>query len=101
MLKQPDKPGKFNYKWDGPFTIIRRTSEVNYQIQNDKNQKIELVHCNRLKKIQAERKLYSDKQVELVNKTVNNNRTLKYTNSKDKYSINKYPKRNINWKIET
>jgi hypothetical protein len=59
------------------------------------------VHCNRLKKFQAERKLYSDKQIELVNENVNNNRALKYTNSRDKYNKNNYPKRNINWKIET
>lgn len=50
LLKEPSgRPMKHSLRWDGPYTVLRRTGESNYQIKNDQTGKLFLVHTNRMK----------------------------------------------------
>ena len=49
LLREPPKPGKYNLKWAGPFEVTKKYSDLNYQIKSEKNNKLQIVHINRLK----------------------------------------------------
>ena len=56
LLKAPQVPGKFNFRWNGPFIITKQIADLNFEISPvDKNGKIinpdskQIVHVNRLK----------------------------------------------------
>ena len=55
LLRMIDGPGKFNYKWEGPFRIIKILSDLTYEIlrldiTNDRELNRQIVHSNRIKK---------------------------------------------------
>ena len=54
LLKAISAPGKFNFRWRGPFKIIQRISKLNYKIQLNNNDlaPIFIVHVNRIKPYQ-------------------------------------------------
>jgi hypothetical protein len=43
-------PGKFNMRWEGPFSITERKGNVNYKILSQNGKKLLIVHSDRLKK---------------------------------------------------
>jgi hypothetical protein len=43
-------PGKFNMRWEGPFSIAERKGNVNYKIISQNGKKLLIVHSDRLKK---------------------------------------------------
>ena len=42
-------PGKFNMRWDGPYTISEKKGNVNYKIYADNGKKMMIVHADRMK----------------------------------------------------
>jgi len=55
MLKQlAVTPGKFNMRWEGPYTVIERKGNVSYKIVSDDGKKLMVVHADRLKKFQGQ-----------------------------------------------
>ena len=50
LAEPPNKPGKFNMKWEGPHTVITRISDLNYRIQHNYTKRVQVVHINRLKR---------------------------------------------------
>ena len=48
LLREPPKPGKFRYRWEGIWVIEKIFSQLNYKICQGKEQMV--VHVNRLKK---------------------------------------------------
>ena len=54
MLKTLDDiPGKFNMRWEGPFTVVEKKGNVNYKIVSDDGKKLLVVHTDRIKKFQG------------------------------------------------
>ena len=51
-VRKVGKSEKLLHRWLGPFKIVRRTSEVNYEVQKikSKNDKTDIVHVTNLKK---------------------------------------------------
>ena len=51
-IRKVGKSEKLLHRWLGPFKIVRRTSEVNYEVQKikSKNDKTDIVHVTNLKK---------------------------------------------------
>ena len=50
LLKEMEKiPGKFNMRWEGPFSIAERKGNVNYKIISQNGKKLLIVHSDRLK----------------------------------------------------
>jgi len=56
LIRAPNAPGKFHFRWNGPFLITRKLGDLNVEISPlDKNGKIvnpdskQIVHVNRLK----------------------------------------------------
>ena len=56
LLKSHHVPGKFNFRWHGPFKILRKIGDLNFEITPvDKNGQLvnidskQIVHINRLK----------------------------------------------------
>ena len=43
-------PGKFNMRWEGPFSVTERKGNVNYKIVSQNGKKLLVVHSDRLKK---------------------------------------------------
>ena len=57
----PEGPGKFESKWQGPYTIVRKEDELNYEIDMpDKRKSLRLIHVNMIKKY------YNRQQAEVV-----------------------------------
>lgn len=50
----PQSRRKYSLRWEGLYTVIRQTSESNYEIKNDKTGKVFLVHSNRLKRLRGD-----------------------------------------------
>ena len=46
-----DNPGRFRRSWDGPYQVLKRYTDVNYEIQylEDKKAPTQKIHVNRLK----------------------------------------------------
>jgi hypothetical protein len=42
-------PGKFNMRWDGPYTISEKKGNVNYKIYADNGKKMMIVYADRMK----------------------------------------------------
>jgi hypothetical protein len=42
--------GKFNMRWEGPYTVKERKGNVNYKIYTDDGKKMLIVHADRMKK---------------------------------------------------
>ena len=54
MLKTlADIPGKFNMRWEGPFTVVEKKGNVNYKIVSVDGKKLLVVHTDRMKKFQG------------------------------------------------
>jgi hypothetical protein len=50
MLKEmANTPGKFNMRWEGPYTGKERKGYVNYKIYADTGKKMMIVHADRMK----------------------------------------------------
>jgi hypothetical protein len=50
LLKEmANTPGKFNMRWDGPYTISEMKENVNYKIYADNGKKMMIVHADRMK----------------------------------------------------
>jgi len=50
LLKElDDKPGKFNMRWEGPYTVIGKTSGVNYKLRKRDGTNY-VTHVNRMKR---------------------------------------------------
>ena len=43
------KSPKLTCKWEGPYTIVRKVSDLIYEIKTSSNSKSKVVHVNRLK----------------------------------------------------
>ena len=50
LVQAPKAPGKFNMKWEGPFKVLERITELTYRVQNLKNNGSSIIHVNRLKR---------------------------------------------------
>lgn len=48
LLHEAVTKGKFHMKWEGPFVVLDKISDLTYRIQNEANKKISIVHVNRL-----------------------------------------------------
>jgi hypothetical protein len=46
-------PGKFNMRWEGPYTVVEKKSNVSYKIGSDDGKKRMVVHADRMKKFQG------------------------------------------------
>jgi hypothetical protein len=46
-------PGKFNMRWEGPYTVVEKKSNVSYKIVSDDGKKLMVVHADRMKKFQG------------------------------------------------
>ncbi len=46
-------PGKFNMRWEGPYTVVEKKSNVSYRIGSDDGKKRMVVHADRMKKFQC------------------------------------------------
>jgi hypothetical protein len=49
MLQNEVKQGKFYNRFDGPYTVLERISDLTYRIQHNVTKKILKVHVNRLR----------------------------------------------------
>jgi hypothetical protein len=50
LLKElDDKPGKFNMRWEGPYTVIGKTSGVNYKLRKRDGTNY-VTHVDRMKR---------------------------------------------------
>lgn len=57
MLKNHHpNPGKFKMRYDGLFTVVRKLSDVNYEIRKDGANVSQIVHVNRLKPYRGQEK---------------------------------------------
>ena len=72
--------GKFYMRWDGPFIVIKKLSDVNYNISHlDDNYQI-VVHVNRLRKWNGDPKsLNKTVSLENVNQTISPNVNIEAT----------------------
>ena len=50
MLRSPPVPGKFQYRWLGPYVVVKRISSLTYEINLPGASENVIVHVNRLKK---------------------------------------------------
>jgi hypothetical protein len=50
LLRSPPVPGKFQYRWLGPYVVIQRISQLTYRIQLPGANESVVVHVNRLKR---------------------------------------------------
>jgi hypothetical protein len=50
LMKSPPGPGKFNFRWLGPYIIIKRLSALNYEIKLPNARESTIAHVNRLKR---------------------------------------------------
>jgi hypothetical protein len=46
-------PEKFNMRWEGPYTVIEKKSNVSYKIVSDDGKRLVVVHADRMKKFQG------------------------------------------------
>jgi hypothetical protein len=46
-------PGKFNMRWEGPYTVVEKKSNVSYKIISDDGKRLMVVHADRMKKFQG------------------------------------------------
>ena len=55
MLKvDEDIPGKFNMRWEGPYTVLEKKSNVNYKLLTPKGKEY-VTHVDRMKKCKSEK----------------------------------------------
>ncbi|CAC5385676.1 unnamed protein product [Mytilus coruscus] len=47
--KYKGRSPKFQFKWEGPFTVIKQISDILYQIQEGPKSKTKIIHVNRIK----------------------------------------------------
>ena len=67
MLKEmANIPGKFNMRWEGPFSITERKGNVNYKIVSQNGKKLLVVHSDRLKKFNPVHKNDKTRNLEIV-----------------------------------
>jgi hypothetical protein len=59
--------GKFYMRWDGPFIIVKKLSELNYNISHLEDNYQIVVHVNRLRKWNGDPKSLKDKAVSMEN----------------------------------
>ena len=50
LLRSPPVPGKFQYRWLGPYVVVKRISSLTYEINLPGASENVIVHVNRLKK---------------------------------------------------
>jgi hypothetical protein len=50
LLRSPPVPGKFNYRWLGPYVVIEQISPLSYRIKLPDASETVVVHVNRLKR---------------------------------------------------
>jgi hypothetical protein len=54
LLKQlAITPGKFNNRWEGPYTVKEKKGNVSYRIISDDGKKLMVAHADRMKKFQG------------------------------------------------
>jgi hypothetical protein len=46
-------PGKFNMRWEGPYTVVEKKSNVSYRIGSNDGKKRMVVQADRMKKFQG------------------------------------------------
>ncbi len=46
-------PGKFNMRWEGPYTVVEKKSNVSYKIISDDGKRLMVVYADRMKKCQG------------------------------------------------
>ena len=86
LLTIPPGPGqKLQLRREGPYTVLRRTGESNYQIMDDKTNKLYIVHTNRMRKFRGnQEKWIIEERLNAKNEQDNNsNDTLNRTDEKD------------------
>jgi hypothetical protein len=67
MLKEmANIAGKFNMRWEGPFSIKERKGNVNYKIISQNGKKLLVVHSDRLKKCNPVQKNDGARTLEIV-----------------------------------
>ena len=65
MLKEmAETPGKFNMRWEGPYTVTEKKGNVNYKIVSYDGKKRIVVHADRMKKFQGHASLEATAQAE-------------------------------------
>ena len=61
---------KFHEPWNGPYTVIKRLSDVTYEIQDQAKKKTKIVHFERLKKATLNSvKLYQSEEKEVFERS--------------------------------
>ena len=74
LLKEmKSQTGKFYMRWDGPFTVVEKLSDLNYLIRRSEANQTVVVHVNRLKKWKGKPK--PDEQIESVEENESENET--------------------------
>ena len=73
--------GKFYMRWDGPFIIVKKLSDMNYVIHHVTDDYQIVVHVNRLRKWNGDPKSIKDKSasMENVNPTISSNSNVETT----------------------
>ena len=51
--KMAQTPGKFNMRWEGPYTVTENKGNVNYRIVSNDGKTRMVVHADRMKKFQG------------------------------------------------
>jgi hypothetical protein len=50
LLREPSKPGKFIMNWEGPHKVLKKLSDLTYQIKDIEKHRVQIVHVNRMKR---------------------------------------------------
>jgi hypothetical protein len=69
--------GKFHFRWDGPYTIIKKLSDVNYVIRKDGSLTDIVIHINRIRKFKERYENSETNNDNINNKTNNQQQTEK------------------------
>ena len=71
--------GKFHFRWDGPYTIIKKLSDVNYVIRKDGSLTDIVIHINRIRKFKERNENSETNNDNINNKANNQQETVKLT----------------------
>jgi hypothetical protein len=89
-VRKPGLTKKFYSPWSGPFEITRKISELNYEIA-DQNNRIQLVHVNRLKRCYNSEIWKPKINPKVVRKHRRKSKTRRSENTENEFPIGPFP----------